>query len=198
MSETETKVDRKDHNTVEYDGPAGGWGSLKGIARIFGKEWATPAALDTLRRQNKPKGFMCVSCSWAKPADYHTFEFCENGAKATLWELTTRRCTPEFFAKHTVSELRNWNDYDLEQQGRLTHPMRYDGASDRYVPCDWEEAFAAIGSQLKSLDPQSVSSIPRGGQALRLPISMRCSHACTAAITCPTAPTCATKPLRSR
>ena len=84
MSETDTKVDRKGHNTVEYDGPAGGWGSLKGIAQIFGKEWATPAALDTLRRQNKPKGFMCVSCSWAKPADYHTFEFCENGAKATL------------------------------------------------------------------------------------------------------------------
>ena len=166
MSETETKVDRKDHNTVEYDGPAGGWGSLKGIARIFGKEWATPAALDTLRRQNKPKGFMCVSCSWAKPADYHTFEFCENGAKATLWELTTRRCTPEFFAKHTVSELRNWNDYDLEQQGRLTHPMRYDLASDRYVPCEWEEAFAAIGSQLKSLDPQSVVFYSSGRASL--------------------------------
>ncbi|MFL6828093.1 MAG: FdhF/YdeP family oxidoreductase, partial [Bradyrhizobium sp.] len=166
MSETDTKVDRKDHNTVEYDGPAGGWGSLKGIARIFGKEWATPAALDTLRRQNKPKGFMCVSCSWAKPADYHTFEFCENGAKATLWELTTRRCTPEFFANHTVSELRNWNDYDLEQQGRLTHPMRYDGASDRYVPCEWEEAFAAIGSQLKSLDPESVVFYSSGRASL--------------------------------
>jgi molybdopterin-dependent oxidoreductase alpha subunit len=166
MSETDTKVDRKDHNTVEYDGPAGGWGSLKGIARIFGKEWATPAALDTLRRQNKPKGFMCVSCSWAKPADYHTFEFCENGAKATLWELTTRRCTPEFFAKHTVSELRNWNDYDLEQQGRLTHPMRYDGASDRYVPCEWEEAFAAIGSQLKTLDPESVVFYSSGRASL--------------------------------
>jgi hypothetical protein len=26
-----------------------------------------------LLRQNKPKGFMCVSCSWAKPPDYHTF-----------------------------------------------------------------------------------------------------------------------------
>ena len=65
-----------------------------GIARIFGKEWSSPGALNTLRRQNKPKGFMCVSCSWAKPADYHPFEFCENGAKATLWELTSRRCTP--------------------------------------------------------------------------------------------------------
>ena len=56
-----------------------------------------------LARQNKPKGFMCVSCSWAKPADYHTFEFCENGAKATIWELTRRRCTPDFFAEHTVT-----------------------------------------------------------------------------------------------
>ena len=37
---------------------------------------------------------MCVSCAWAKPAEHHPFEFCENGAKATLWELTTRRCTP--------------------------------------------------------------------------------------------------------
>src|SRR3954464_6711640 len=139
-----------DDETVHYDGPSGGWGSVRGIARIFGKEWATPLATETLFRQNKPRGFMCVSCSWAKPADYHPFEFCENGAKATLWELTTRRCTPDFFAKHTLAELRSWKDYDLEQQGRLTHPLRYDSATDRYVPCAWEEAFEAIGSQLKA------------------------------------------------
>ncbi len=166
MSETDATVDGKEQDTVEYDGPSGGWGSLRGIATIFGKEWDTPAALDTLRRQNKPKGFMCVSCSWAKPADYHTFEFCENGAKATLWELTTRRCTPDFFAKHTVSELRNWNDYDLEQEGRLTHPMRYDAASDQYVPCEWEEAYSAIGSQLRSLDPESVVFYSSGRASL--------------------------------
>ena len=92
---------RASARTAHYDGPAGGWGSLRGITRIFGEEWPTPAAIETLARQNKPQGFMCVSCSWAKPADYHPFEFCENGAKATLWELTSRRCTPEFFAKHT-------------------------------------------------------------------------------------------------
>ena len=166
MSETDTTVERENQPTVEYDGPAGGWGSLRGIASVFGKEWDTPAALDTLRRQNKPKGFMCVSCSWAKPADYHTFEFCENGAKATLWELTTRRCTPEFFASHTVSELRDWADYDLEQQGRLTHPMRYDAATDHYVPCIWEEAFAAIGSQLRALDPKSVIFYSSGRASL--------------------------------
>jgi molybdopterin-dependent oxidoreductase alpha subunit len=152
--------------TVHYDGPAGGWGSLEGIARIFGKEWDSPAALNTLRRQNKPKGFMCVSCSWAKPADYHTFEFCENGAKATLWELTSRRCTPEFFAEHTVTELLSWKDYDLEQQGRLTHPLRYDSATDKYVPCSWDEAFQAIGSQLKALDPKSVVFYSSGRASL--------------------------------
>ena len=71
-------------DVAHYDGPAGGWGSVRGIARIFGEEWPTPTAIETLARQNKPHGFMCVSCSWAKPADYHPFEFCENGAKATL------------------------------------------------------------------------------------------------------------------
>ncbi len=154
------------NETVHYDGPAGGWGSVRGIARIFAKELNSPAVADTLRRQNKPGGFMCVSCAWTKLADHHPFEFCENGAKATLWELTTRRCTPEFFAKHTVTELRGWKDHHLEQEGRLTHPMRYDHDSDRYVPCAWEEAFSAIGQELKALDPKSVVFYASGRASL--------------------------------
>lgn len=152
--------------TVHYDGPSGGWGSLRGITRIFGKEWDSPAVLDTLRRQNKPGGFMCTSCAWTKPANPHAFEFCENGAKATLWELTSRRCTPEFFAGHTVSELREWNDHDLEQTGRLTHPMRYDPATDRYVETSWADAFAEIGKELRRLDPKSAVFYASGRASL--------------------------------
>ena len=152
--------------TAHYDGPAGGWGSLRGIASIFGKEWASPAAIETLRRQNKPGGFMCVSCAWTKPAHPHPFEFCENGAKATLWELTSRRCTPEFFAEHKLSELRTWKDYDLEQTGRLTHPMRYEPASDTYVPVSWEEAFAGIAAELKALEPKSTIFYASGRASL--------------------------------
>ena len=155
-----------EEHTAHYDGPSGGWGSVRGISRIFGKEWATPLATETLFHQNKPKGFMCVSCSWAKPANYHPFEFCENGAKATLWELTTKRCTPDFFAKHTVTELREWKDYDLEQQGRLTHPMRYDPATDKYVPCEWDDAFREIGAELRLLDPKSVVFYSSGRASL--------------------------------
>ncbi|MGX7745727.1 FdhF/YdeP family oxidoreductase [Rhodopseudomonas parapalustris] len=162
----DTEIPEGADGTVTYDGPAGGWGSLQGISRIFGKEWSSPAAIETLMRQNKPKGFMCVSCSWAKPADHHTFEFCENGAKATLWELTSARCTPEFFAEHSVTELRGWSDYDLEMQGRLTHPMRYDAATDHYVPCSWDEAFQAIGKHLRSLDPKSVIFYASGRASL--------------------------------
>ena len=156
----------QDPDTVHYDRPTGGWGSLKGIASVLREERDSPAALRTLERQNKPGGFMCVSCAWAKPAKPHPFEFCENGAKATLWELTTKRCTPDFFAEHTVSELRGWKDHDLELQGRLTHPMRYDRASDRYVPCAWEEAFAAIGSELRALDPRSTVFYTSGRASL--------------------------------
>uniref|UniRef100_Q07KF4 Oxidoreductase alpha (Molybdopterin) subunit n=1 Tax=Rhodopseudomonas palustris (strain BisA53) TaxID=316055 RepID=Q07KF4_RHOP5 len=164
MADTDTTV--SPDQPVEYDGPAGGWGSLRGIAQIFGREWSTPAVTETLLRQNKPEGFMCVSCSWAKPADYHTFEFCENGAKATLWELTTKRCTPDFFAAHKLTELRTWDDYDLEQQGRLTHPLRYDRATDRYVACSWDAAFAAIGQELRALDPKSAVFYSSGRASL--------------------------------
>ena len=143
----------EEDETVHYTGAEGGWGSVRGIVETALRERPSAAALDTLRRQNKPGGFMCVSCAWSKPAKPHTFEFCENGAKATVWELTTRRCTPDFFARHTVSELKGWKDYDLEQQGRLTHPMRYDRPSDSYVPCSWDEAFAAIGRELQAIDP---------------------------------------------
>jgi molybdopterin-dependent oxidoreductase alpha subunit len=130
------------------------------------RELPTPGALGTLRRQNKVKGFMCVSCAWGKPANPHALEFCENGAKATLWELTSRRCTPEFFAQHTLTELRTWKDHDLEQQGRLTHPLRFDAATDTYVPCSWDEAFAAVGRELKAIDPGSAVFYASGRASL--------------------------------
>lgn len=148
------------------EGPAGGWGSLKGIGRVFARELPNPAVIETLMRQNKAQGYMCSSCAWGKPAHPHAFEFCENGAKSTIWELTRDRCTPAFFAAHTVTELLGWPDYELEMQGRLTEPLRYDAATDTYVACSWDEAFAQIGQSLKALDPKSVVFYASGKAAL--------------------------------
>ncbi|ROU00721.1 formate dehydrogenase [Marinobacter sp. R17] len=145
----------QDDEITEGHGPAGGWGSLKGIASVSVESSASPTAMDTLRRMNKPGGFMCNSCAWPKPKNYSAFEFCENGAKAVMWELTRDRCTPEFWDDQTVHALRSWTDHELEKTGRLTHPMRYNPESDRYEAVDWDTAFREIARELNALDPES-------------------------------------------
>ncbi|MFC7554451.1 FdhF/YdeP family oxidoreductase [Pseudoroseomonas wenyumeiae] len=107
-----------------------------------------------LMKQNKHDGFACVSCAWEKPAVPHAFEYCENGAKATAWEITSKRVGPDFFAGHTLAELRGWRDHDLEAIGRLTQPMRWDPHSDTYRPVTWEDAFREIGVELRRLKPE--------------------------------------------
>jgi molybdopterin-dependent oxidoreductase alpha subunit len=149
-----------------YESPAGGWGSVRSLAKSLGRDRVPFTGPRVLLKQNKPDGFMCVSCAWAKPADPRVFEFCENGAKATTWEITTRRVTPEFFAGHTVSDLEKWDDHQLEAAGRLTHPMRWDPASDKYVPVEWATAFEEIGRELRALDPDSVVFYTSGRASL--------------------------------
>jgi len=123
-----------------YKGPVGGWGSVKGVTEILLREAIPLKGSLALWHQNKPGGFACVSCSYGRPPHLSAFEFCENGAKATAWEITDRRCPPAFFADHTVTELESWSDLQLEEVGRLTEPMRWDSVSDRYVPivCSWK------------------------------------------------------------
>ena len=151
---------------TDYEAPAGGWGSMKSLAHILPREKIGAATVEALRRQNKPGGVMCVSCAWGKPAKPHLAEFCENGAKATAWELTSFRVTPDFFAEHSVADLAQWPDYDLEQAGRLTHPMKYDPASDKYVAVSWQEAFDGIGAAMKAADPTKVVLYSSGRASL--------------------------------
>ncbi len=138
-----------------YKHSAGGWGSVQSLARSLTREHVPVSGTRILMHQNKPEGFACVSCSWAKPAKPHTFEFCEEGAKATTWEITNRRCTPEFFAAHTVASLESWSDHALEEQGRLTHPLRFNPITDKYEPVEWAEAIRHIATELKQLEPKS-------------------------------------------
>ena len=132
-----------------YDGPAGGWGALRATAQAVRQQMETFEAPIVLLRTNQPSGFDCPGCAWPDKEHRSTFQFCENGAKAVTWEATTRRVTPEFFDQHTVTELRARPDFDLENFGRLTHPMVYDAASDKFRPVPWETAFARIGERLR-------------------------------------------------
>src|ERR1700757_3160292 len=117
-----------------YDSPAGGWGALKATAKAVREQMDVAEAPLLLLQTNKPDGFDCPGCAWPDKEHTSTFEFCENGAKAVTWEATNKRVAPDFFAAHTVSVLSSWSDHDLENAGRLTHPMAYDAASDTYQP----------------------------------------------------------------
>jgi molybdopterin-dependent oxidoreductase alpha subunit len=148
------------------DKPSGGWGSVSEVTTALGREHVLLKGSRVLAHQNKPDGFACVSCSWAKPARPHVIEACENGIKATAWEISSRHVPARFFADHSLRELENWSDLELEAQGRLTTPLRWDADSDHYVAVGWDEAFAAIGAQLRGLDPQSTVFYASGRASL--------------------------------
>ncbi|HEY1394432.1 MAG TPA: FdhF/YdeP family oxidoreductase [Methylibium sp.] len=137
-----------------YPYPAGGWGALRSVARQLMQQGIPAKGAKTMLSANRPDGFDCPGCAWPDRNHASSFEFCENGVKAVAAEATARRATPEFFAQHTVSWLAEQSDFFLEDQGRLTHPMAYDAASDRYLPIGWDQAFALIARHLNALpDP---------------------------------------------
>ncbi|MCD0498412.1 FdhF/YdeP family oxidoreductase [Achromobacter sp. MY14] len=148
-----------------YDAPAGGWGALKATAQAVADQMRIAEAPVLLLRTNKPDGFDCPGCAWPDKAHTSTFQFCENGAKAVTWEATKKRVTPEFFAAHTVTELLTWSDHQLEDAGRLTHPLRYDATSDTYQPISWDAAFAHIGRTLSSLPAPDMVEFYTSGRA---------------------------------
>ncbi|RJS91929.1 FdhF/YdeP family oxidoreductase [Salinisphaera sp. Q1T1-3] len=152
-SPTNTKPPRGEHDArvQEYHNPAGGWGALKAVSKHLlhsGEPWANTRAMFKI---NQPDGFDCPGCAWGDPKHGSSFEFCENGVKAITWEATSRRVTRDFFAQHSVSELKTWDDYSLEDAGRLVEPMRYNAETDHYEPVTWDDALDLIADELKAL-----------------------------------------------
>lgn len=154
-------VSRVSKDATRFDGPriskrpkaAAGVGGV-----VHAMQHAVPArGLLPLITMNKPGGVDCPGCAWPEPdqQDLGIVEFCENGAKAIAEETTSDRATPEFWAKHTVTELRDKTDHWLGKQGRITEPLLYDRSSgdDHYRPITWERAFFLIAEQLKKTDP---------------------------------------------
>ncbi|NKI96988.1 FdhF/YdeP family oxidoreductase [Rhizobacter sp. SG703] len=143
------------HQKIEfYKGPAGGWGALKSVAQQLLQHGIAAKGAKTMLSANQPDGFDCPGCAWPDRDHTSTFEFCENGVKAVAAEATSKRATPEVLGAHTVSWLAEQSDFFLEDMGRITHPMVYDAASDRYQPIAWDQAFAMIARELRALpDP---------------------------------------------
>ncbi len=134
-----------------YLKPAGGWDALKSSWHALRDQQVVRKGAGTLLRAHQPSGFDCPGCAWPDRNPHSTFELCENGVKAVANEATSKRVTREFFAEHSVQWLSQQDDHFLEAQGRLTEPMAYDAAGDRYRPIGWDEAFATIAGSLNAL-----------------------------------------------
>lgn len=61
--------------------------------------------------------------------------------------------------------LKKQSDYFLEDQGRLSEPMRYDVVLDKYIPITWQAAFELIAQQLKQLDNPNQAEFYTSGRA---------------------------------
>ena len=158
-------TDQSSKGIKPYKGPAGGWGALRAVALAVKKEMGASASTRALLSLNQPVGFDCPGCAWPDPKHTSSFEFCENGAKAVTWEATAKRVDPDFFAQHSVSDLWDWSDYALEDAGRLTHPLRYDPATDHFVPISWDEAFERAGSVMRALPDANAAEFYTSGRA---------------------------------
>lgn len=131
------------------------------------REMGALRTAQTWLKINQTNGFDCPSCAWADPAsdERHTFEFCENGAKALADDATLRRATPDFFAQHSVEALGHQTDHWLNAQGRLTHPLVLWPGARHYRPISWQEAFLLVADELNSLDSPDEAVFYTSGKA---------------------------------
>ncbi|OLU29526.1 CbbBc protein [Pseudomonas sp. PA15(2017)] len=148
-----------------YKGAAAGWGALISVTQFWLDSKQPFKNLRALLKTNQNGGFDCPGCAWGDSPEDGRIKFCENGAKAVNWEATKRRVDAKFFSKYSVSQLREQSDYWLEYQGRLTEPMRYDAATDRYVPTSWDDAFSLIAKHLKNLETPNQAEFYTSGRA---------------------------------
>src|SRR5437588_3812209 len=135
--------------------PAASAGGVPAVAEAFSvtlKQAGVRRGVSALRMLNQKDGFDCPGCAWPDPDGERTAnEYCENGAKAVAEEATTKRVTPEFFQRWSISKLAQQSDYWLGKQGRLTHPVRLRQGGDHYEPISWSQAFQLIARELNAL-----------------------------------------------
>ncbi|MBO0324332.1 FdhF/YdeP family oxidoreductase [Muricauda sp. CAU 1633] len=128
---------------------------IKEALRHSFKEMGIVRSMRTLSEMNQEDGFRCPSCAWPVPEHpSKVAEYCENGAKALADEATTEHIGADFFAKHSVEELSQLSDYELNKLGRVVEPLVLKPNSIHYEPISWQDAFELVSDELHKLkDP---------------------------------------------
>jgi len=131
---------------------AGVLGVKEALRHSF-KEMGIVRSMTALLDMNQKNGFSCPSCAWPDPEEPSKIgEYCENGAKALADEATTSHIGEAFFKKHSVEELSQLTDYELNKFGRVIEPLVLKPGRVHYEPISWQEAYKLIAEELKKLD----------------------------------------------
>ncbi|MGH8327652.1 MAG: hypothetical protein ACRET2_12905, partial [Steroidobacteraceae bacterium] len=163
MSGTSTHEDQIHTEPPKHDSV--GVGGIVETVRYAGAEMGAKRSLQTLLRINQVDGFDCPSCAWPDPAERKTAEFCENGAKAVAWEATRKQVGPEFFAAHSIAELRSHDHHWLEANGRLTVPMYLAPGATHYTPIGSDAALTLVADRLRAMDAPERAVFYTSGRA---------------------------------
>ncbi|WP_201614573.1 FdhF/YdeP family oxidoreductase [Psychrobacter sp. JCM 18902] len=156
-----------------YSHPAAGWPALISSTRkLMDYQTFLRGGLSVLK-SNQPKGgFDCPGCAWPDHKSHKAIDVCENGIKVIASETMTKKADAQFFARHSVTELQGWSGYELEHSGRLSEPVYYDAAQDRYLPISWEAAYTCIAEQLGQLDSPDQALFYTSGRVTNEPAFM--------------------------
>ena len=119
---SEAKVAEHHHRPkiTTYDAPAGGWGSVKSLARSLGararsgeRQHRADAAEQARRLRLRQ-----LRLGQARPSRTRSSS-ARTAPRQPPGRSPRKRAPPEFFAAHTLTELEAWTDHDLEDEGRL-------------------------------------------------------------------------------
>ncbi len=156
-----------------YSHPAAGWPALISSARkLMDYQTFLRGSVSVLKSNQPQGGFDCPGCAWPDHKSHKAIDVCENGIKVVASETMTKKADAAFFARHTVTELQGWSGYELEHSGRLSEPVYYDAAQDRYLPISWEAAYECIAEQLGQLDSPDEALFYTSGRVTNEPAFM--------------------------
>ncbi|MCB1567725.1 MAG: FdhF/YdeP family oxidoreductase [Xanthomonadales bacterium] len=143
--------------------PAGGRGAIVAALNAFRRQDIPAKVIGSFLKNNKVHGgFDCPGCAFPDKDGRPLVDSCEQGQKAVAWEMTRKAADGAFFDGKTPEELQALSDLELEFQGRLTTPVLYERASNRYRAIDWDQALGIAARELLALPAQAVAFYASG------------------------------------
>ena len=79
-------------------------------------------------------------------------EVCKKSLQAMVADMQPP-IEPNFWARHSIADLQRLSPRELENLGRLIHPIRYRRDATHFETISWQAAYDSIVAKLKATDP---------------------------------------------